>query len=66
MWMKSLVVAEARGTAEITTSSMQMTIKAIIEALRCLQTTHHRGALIITCPMSALQKVQKEYLCVDW
>ena len=59
-------VAEGSGAVELTTSSMAMEIKAITEALRYLQQTQHRRAIIITDSMSTLEKVKKEYMYADW
>ena len=59
-------VAEGSGAVEITTSSMLMEIKAISEALKCLQQRQCRRAVIVTDSMSTLQKVQKELFYSDW
>ena len=50
-------VAEGSGAVEITTSSMLMEIKAISEALKCLQQRQCKRAIIVTDSMSTLQKV---------
>ena len=64
--MHGTVVAERSGAVDITTSSMLMEVKAITEALHYLKENQHRRAVFVTDSMSTLQKIQKEYLYVDW
>ena len=64
--MHGTIVAERSGAVDITTSSMLMEVKAITEALHYLKENQHRRAVIVTDSMSTLQKIQKEYLYVDW
>ena len=59
-------VGEGSGAVEVTTSSMQMEVKAITEALRYIQLNQHSKAVIVTDSMSTLEKVKKEYLHADW
>ena len=54
-------MAEGSGADEITTSSMQMDLKA----LRWLRQENHGRVVIVTDFMSTLHKVQKECLYAD-
>ena len=59
-------VAEGSGAVELTTSSMLMEVKAITEALRYMQRSQQKRAVIVTDSMSTLEKVRKEHLHADW
>ena len=57
---------EASGAIELTTSSMIMEIKAITEALKYMQETNQKRAIIVTDSMCTLQKVMNCFLYADW
>ena len=52
--VNDLVLAEGSGAVEITTSSMQMEIKAITDALRWLRQENHRRVVFVTDSVSTL------------
>ena len=58
-------MAEGSAAVELTTSSMQMEITAIKEALRYMQLSQQRKAVIVTDSMSTLEKVKKDYMHTD-
>ena len=59
-------IAEGSGAVEITTSIILTKVKAVTEALRCLQSKQYRREIIVTDSMSTLENSGKEYLYEDW
>ena len=59
-------VKEDSGAFQLTTSSMDMEVKAITQALRWLSTSIYKRAVVVTDSMSTLTKIQKGFLYSDW
>ena len=59
-------VHEDAGAFQLTTSSMDMEVKAITEALGWLKTGAYKRVIFVTDSMSTLSKVEKGSLYSDW
>ena len=57
---------EASGAIKLTTSSMIMEINTITEALKYMQETNQKRAIIVTDSMCTVQKAMNCFLYANW